>query len=295
MTAQPPPTAPLYEVCLSNDCQPTCGWFSLPPRTPRAWRTSHNWPTASWRPLPRLSTMSEVSVIPPRHNLHNDGSQQTTSPFRQSTTLPLLPTAPDLSHSTSDYPEPNSWMDSLPLVLLGIRSAFKEDVGCTAAELVYGTTLRLPGEFFDQSTNDQMSDQTTYAKQLKSVMRGLQAAPTRQPQHRQTYISMDLTACTHVFVRHDAVRKPLQPPYDGPFLVVKRSPKFYTIDYNGKPTTISLDHLKPVHLDSTLSDSQQQPLRTSPLPSSSSPPSPPTRTTRSGRHVHWPNYLAHYI
>ena len=160
---------------------------------------------------------------------------------------------------------------------------------------MYGTTLRLPGEFFDQSTNDQMSDQTTYVKQLKSVMRGLQAAPTRQPQHRQTYISIDLTACTHVFVRHDAIRKPLQPPYDGPFLVVKRSPKFYTIDYNGKPSTISLDRLKPAHLDSTPSDSPQQPLRTSPLPSSSSPPSPPTRTTRSGRHVHWPDYLAHYI
>ena len=191
-----------------------------------------------------------------------------------------------LKASLKAYPEPNSWMDSLPLVLLGIRSAFKEDVGCTAAELVYGTTLRLPGEFFDQSTNDQMSDQTTYAKQLKSVMQGLQAAPTRQPQHRQTYISIDLTTCTHVFIRHDAVRKPLQPPYDGPFLVVKRSPKFYTIDYNGKPTMISLDRLKPAHLDSTPSDSPQQPLRTSPLPSSSSPPSPPTRTTRSGRHVH---------
>ena len=114
-----------------------------------------------------------------------------------------------LKASLKAYPEPNSWMDSLPLVLLGIRSAFKEDVGCTAAELVYGTTLRLPGEFFDQSTNDQMSDQTTYAKQLKSVMWGLQAAPPRQPQRRQTYISIDLTACTHVFVHHDAVRKPL--------------------------------------------------------------------------------------
>nr|VZH96034.1 unnamed protein product [Spirometra erinaceieuropaei] len=41
--------------------------------------------------------------------------------------------------------ESASWSDSLPLVLLGIRSSVKEDIQCTAAELVYGTPLRLPG------------------------------------------------------------------------------------------------------------------------------------------------------
>lgn len=45
-------------------------------------------------------------------------------------------------------PNPSSWMDSLPLVLLGIRTALKEDTRSTAAEMVYGTTIRLPGEFF---------------------------------------------------------------------------------------------------------------------------------------------------
>ena len=40
-------------------------------------------------------------------------------------------------------------VDSLPLVLLGIRTALKDDLHCSTAELVYGTTLCLPGEFFD--------------------------------------------------------------------------------------------------------------------------------------------------
>ena len=34
-----------------------------------------------------------------------------------------------------------NWVDELPIVLLGIRAAPKEDIGCSAAELVYGTTL----------------------------------------------------------------------------------------------------------------------------------------------------------
>ena len=48
-----------------------------------------------------------------------------------------------MAHSPQSH-----WIDALPLVLLGIRSALKEDLACTSAELVYGTTLRLPGECF---------------------------------------------------------------------------------------------------------------------------------------------------
>ena len=88
-------------------------------------------------------------------------------------------------------------------------------------------------------------------------MRCLQVVPTRLPQHRRTHISNDLATCTHVFVRNDAVRKPLQPPYNGPFLVLKRSPKHYTIDYNGQPTTVSLDRIKLAHLDSTLTQDRE--------------------------------------
>ncbi|KAL4097015.1 hypothetical protein QTP88_021857 [Uroleucon formosanum] len=40
------------------------------------------------------------------------------------------------------------WTRSLPTVLLALRSIIKPDLGCSPAEMVYGTTLRLPGEFF---------------------------------------------------------------------------------------------------------------------------------------------------
>ena len=41
----------------------------------------------------------------------------------------------------------SNWFNELPLVLLGIGSALKEDIGCSAADMVYGQTLQLPGEF----------------------------------------------------------------------------------------------------------------------------------------------------
>ena len=42
--------------------------------------------------------------------------------------------------------DPN-WIDELPWVLLGIRTAPKEDLHTSSAELVYGAPLTVPGDF----------------------------------------------------------------------------------------------------------------------------------------------------
>jgi hypothetical protein len=39
------------------------------------------------------------------------------------------------------------WNEALPLVFLGIRTTYKEDLQSSAAELVYGEFPRVPGEF----------------------------------------------------------------------------------------------------------------------------------------------------
>ncbi|GFV76230.1 transposon Ty3-G Gag-Pol polyprotein [Trichonephila clavipes] len=39
------------------------------------------------------------------------------------------------------------WTQVLHFVLLGLRSVIKQDINATAAELVYGTTIRLPSIF----------------------------------------------------------------------------------------------------------------------------------------------------
>ena len=41
----------------------------------------------------------------------------------------------------------NNWVEQLPWVLLGLRTAPKEDLGYSSAELVYGEPLTVPGEF----------------------------------------------------------------------------------------------------------------------------------------------------
>ena len=77
--------------------------------------------------------------------------------------------------------QPTLWVDALPLVLLGIQTALKEDIHCSAAKLVYGTTLRFPGEFFDSDPSLSLADPAEYVTQLKATMVKLRAPPVRKP------------------------------------------------------------------------------------------------------------------
>jgi cleavage and polyadenylation specificity factor subunit 1 len=182
--------------------------------------------------------------------------------------------------------DPSHWTERLPLVLLGIRTAVKTDFGHSVAERVYGTTLCLPGEFFSQNTTDPNLDPTSYVDRLKRAIHDLHP-PQSRFQHRNTHVPKDLPTCTHVFIRRDAVRSPLQPPYDGPFKVISRATKFFKVDLGNRTDTVSIDRLKPAHLDT---DPPLPAANSCDEPTSAPPaaPAPPVRQTRSGRHVHFP-------
>ncbi|XP_039969992.1 uncharacterized protein LOC126765577 [Bactrocera neohumeralis] len=112
------------------------------------------------------------------------------------------------------------WALILPTVMLELRCFHKEDIGASPAEMLYGTNLRLPGELFDSgdgSYNPQefISKFHEYIQQLK---------PSSPVHHNSTlfFINKNLHDCSHVFIRSDHVRKPIEPPYTGPFKVVER-------------------------------------------------------------------------
>ena len=92
------------------------------------------------------------------------------------------------------------------MVLLGIRTALKTDLQCSAAKLVYRTTLRLPGEFFQHDSTDAIEGPHTLLTTHKTAMRELRAVPVRKQSQHNTYVSKDLATCTHVFVCNDDVR-----------------------------------------------------------------------------------------
>ncbi|BHF76143.1 hypothetical protein SprV_0501924100 [Sparganum proliferum] len=208
--------------------------------------------------------------------------------------------------------ESATWSVNLPLVLLGIRSSVKEDIQCTAAVLVYGTPLRLPGEFVQPSTTNT-NITSTFVQQLKQRMAQLRPTPTRLAS-KHVFVHEDLKSAPFVFVRHDAVRKPLCPPYDGPYKVVQRKDKFYVLQRADKTDTVSIDRLKPASLECLPSTSAPSipPTMSSPdtptpvtyppsshltiLPTQPDPPTiPPPISSRSGRHIRFPAKLKDFV
>ena len=109
---------------------------------------------------------------------------------------------------------PTDWVSGLPWILLGIRTAIKEDLGCSSAEMVYGATLRVPGELV-VSTPTAVPDPASFATKLCHNMQSVKAIPPGS-HIPSSYLPSSLSSASYVLVRHDAVWASLQQPYDGP-------------------------------------------------------------------------------
>ncbi|CAN7990295.1 unnamed protein product, partial [Ixodes hexagonus] len=157
-----------------------------------------------------------------------------------------------------------------------MRATFKADIECTSAELVYGTTLRLPGEFLTCIPSEP-TEIPSYLQDMKTFFNSLRPVSPRHSNSR--HILDDLNTCKHVFVRRDAVRPPLTPPYDGPFEALLRTDKTCVI--NGRHDVITLERVKPAYLTSTVRAPViiSVPPPGTPNTSTTSPHSPPSHRT----------------
>ncbi|XP_065305960.1 uncharacterized protein [Dermacentor albipictus] len=144
--------------------------------------------------------------------------------------------------------------------------------------MVYGTTLRLPGEFFAPPAVPNLSP-PAYVEQLRSLFERLRPSPPRQPSTYDVFVSKDLAASTHVFVRREGIRPGLTAPYDGPFEVLQRGEKTFTVSVNGRENVISIDRVKPAYMANLC-----VPLA---LPTRSPPDSPPFVPCPVSKHVSW--------
>ena len=94
-----------------------------------------------------------------------------------------------------------------------------------------------------------MTSPGSFADQLRQHMAQLRPSPVITHGQRAFHVPCDLQSATHVFVRHDAHRSPLKPPYDGPFCVLTRSAKFFKVDLGSRTDNISIDRLKAAFIE----------------------------------------------
>lgn len=191
------------------------------------------------------------------------------------------------------------WTEVLPTVLMGIRAAWRDDLATTSAELVYGEPLRLPGEFLAArpTTCDNTSN---FLKELRQHFNELRPVEGTRHSEGRHFIFKDLPTATHVFLRDDTIKSPLQQPYSGPHQVVRRHERAYTILIKGKEITVSIDRLKPAYISQDLERVATYPQAASEPPAAESQTNLPLfdgshdrthTTTRSGRRVRFPDHL----
>jgi transposase InsO family protein len=139
-----------------------------------------------------------------------------------------------------------NWIKELPIVMLGLRSAIKIDSNVSAAQMTLGTTLRLPADLFN--VNKGTCSDVDYATQLATAMNSMACSTTESKTKRNYFIHKELYSSDYVFLRRDAIKKSLTAPYEGPYKVLEKNEKVFTIQLPGRSTTVSIDRLKPAFL-----------------------------------------------
>ena len=143
-----------------------------------------------------------------------------------------------------------NWLDELPWVLLGIRTAPKEYIGCSSADLVYGVPLTVPGDIVPRGQETQ--EATRFLPRLRKTVRD--PAPRSYIPHctrvtRPSFMPSTLAHSAYICVCRDSHRPPHTPPYEGPYKVLTRGKKSFVFDYGNRHDSVSIDRLKPVYLN----------------------------------------------
>ena len=147
----------------------------------------------------------------------------------------------------------------------------KDDLGCSPAELVYGSPIAIPGNCLPTtsapSTAEHLATLHRAVDRLKPTSTSHHTAPTKP--------TSKLPPSQHVFIRRDGHRAPLSPAYDGPYKVIKQTDKVVTIERGSTTDTISVDRCKPAALEDGTAMQQPPPRGRPPRAVSPAPVSPP--------------------
>ena len=104
------------------------------------------------------------------------------------------------------------WTEALSL--LGMRTAFKEDLQASVTKLVYSEPLRIPGERL--ATSPTTGHPSELMAQLRRHFEQRRPFPTARHTSSAFFVHKDLADSIHVFLRQDAVKGFLNPPNSGP-------------------------------------------------------------------------------
>lgn len=138
------------------------------------------------------------------------------------------------------------WILALPIVIFAHR-IIPDDEGISPFHLATGHDALLPSCVFSKKPNTKFTKE--FVHKLSSCIQTLcfqkHNAPQKTSPKANTFISKDFDKATHVWLRIDRTRLPLEAPYTGPHKVVELHAKTAKIETTQGAVVVSLDRLKP--------------------------------------------------
>ena len=129
-----------------------------------------------------------------------------------------------------------SWISALPIVLLGIRSM----PNCSNFSPFYAVTgaqMLLPQLMINTENTETVTQNFTRELHKTMAKFDLTDFSNREKSTKTPYVLDQLQTCDKVWIRIDRVRKPLEAPYSGPYMVLERTPKYFLIETNSNTHT----------------------------------------------------------
>lgn len=140
-----------------------------------------------------------------------------------------------------------SWLTALPIILLAMRS-IPNDSNYSPFTAVTGTSLMLPNLLLsdEHSNNFDTNDISKLCKEMSLLDIDKMSSGIHNNSCHKSYIPKELSNCEYIWLRTDRIRRPLEAPYTGPFKVLRRFDKYFTIELcNGNESNVSIERVKP--------------------------------------------------
>jgi len=158
-----------------------------------------------------------------------------------------------LKNALKSQLDAENWAHRLPMVLLALRTLHRDEFDAASAMTLHGMNLRLTNQFYPTANEWQTNPQAALQRHQQRVA-SYEYVPTRFPAHQKVHVNKHLLTCSHVMMSNEHKKHSLDAHWTGPWKVLRRGPKTYTIDWKGKAYTVSIDRLQPAYM---LSDFNQ--------------------------------------
>jgi len=141
------------------------------------------------------------------------------------------------------------WKAQLPWVLLDMRTTPKQRLKISPAEMAFGKTIAVLGEFFPSNPEADDITAADNLADLRRVVRKYRPVVQTHNDNSLARIPQTLRTCTHVFGRNDAHRPSLPRPYHDPYVIHEsRHERPHRLGVR-RTDWVSIDRLKPAYLE----------------------------------------------